>query len=117
MLKFVNTATGSEECFLYSKIVPRLGDLVLKGGKYYRVNEIIFDDDEGDIIVEVTIDTNRTNTADLFKDVPKEIMDQVKRDILNGRKLHAVRLLSNASGASLKESKDYFEELQNNMKK
>ena len=113
MLRFVNTSTGDEECFLYSKVVPRLGDLVLKGGKYYRVNEIIFDDDEGDIIVEVTVDTNRTNTADLFKDVPKEIMDQVRRYMLGGSKLAAVKLLKEASGVGLKEAKDYCDNLQN----
>lgn len=113
MLKFVNTATGGEECFLYSKVVPRLGDLIFKGGKYYRVNEIIFDDDEGDIIVEVTIDTNRTNTADLFKDVPKEIMDQVRRYMRSGTKIAAVKLLKEAAGVGLKEAKDYCDNLQN----
>lgn len=113
MLKFVNTGTGNEEYFLYPRVVPRLGDLVLKGGKYYRVNEIIFDDDEGDIIVEVVVDTNRTNTADLFKDVPKEIMDRVRRYALGGSKLTAVKLLKEASGVGLKEAKDYCDNLQN----
>lgn len=47
------------------------GDLILKGGKYYRVSEVIFDDDEGDIIVEVFVDTDKTSAEDLFKDVPK----------------------------------------------
>lgn len=113
MLKFVNKRTGDEECFLYSKFVPRLGDLILKGGKYYRVSEVIFDDDEGDIIVEVFVDTDKTSAEDLFKDVPREIMDQVRRYMLGGSKLAAVKLLKEASGVGLKEAKDYCDNLQN----
>lgn len=111
MLKLIDTGTGKEELFLYSKAIPRLGDLVLKGGKYYRVNEIIFDDDEGDIIVEVTIDTNRTSTASLLENVPKEIMDKVREAALNGSKLFAVKLLKEVSGISLREAKDYCDSL------
>lgn len=111
MLKLIDTGTGKEELFLYSKAIPRLGDLILKGGKYYRVNEIIFDDDEGDIIVEVIVDINRTNTEDLFKDIPKEIMDQVIKYMSSGMKLNAVKLLKEVSGVGLKEAKDYCESL------
>lgn len=111
MLKLIDTGTGKEELFLYSKAIPRLGDLILKGGKYYRVNEIIFDDDEGDIIVEAIIDTNRTNIEDLFKDVPKEVMAQVREAALTGSKLFAVKLLKEVSGVGLKEAKDYCDSL------
>lgn len=40
-------------------------------------------------------------------------MDQVRRYMLGGSKLAAVKLLKEASGVGLKEAKDYCDNLQN----
>lgn len=36
---------------LYSKNIPRVDELLVQDGNYYRVFGVIYDDDEGDIII------------------------------------------------------------------
>ena len=111
MLKLKDKNSGYEECFLYSKFIPRLGDIILKGGKYYIVSNVIFDDDEGNIIVEVFVDTSRTDISELFKQVPQEVIDTVTRLMQEGSKLAAVKLLKEKAGVGLREAKEYCESL------
>lgn len=112
MLKFVDTSIGKEEAFLYSKTVPRSGDVILKNGLYYRVEDVIFDDDEGDIIVEASLDTHKNNGLNkAFSHVQKETMNKVKQLLNRGDKLRAVKLLYEASGSSLKEAKEFCDNL------
>lgn len=114
MLKFVDTGTGKEEAFLYSKIVPRSGDIILKNGLYYRVEDVIFDDDEGDIIVEVSPDTHKNNGLNkAFSHVRKEIMNEVRQLLNRGERLKAVKLLYKASESSIEEAIEFCNNLQN----
>lgn len=114
MLKFVNKSSGKEEAFLYSKAIPRLGDSVLKNGVYYRVEDVIFDDDEGDIIIEVSLDSNKNNNLEkVFAQVPRNIMDRIKQLLKEGEKLKAVKLLKEVAGTGLREAKDFCDNLQN----
>lgn len=114
MLKFVDKNTGKEEAFLYSKTIPRSGDAVLKNGLYYRVEDVIFDDDEGDITVVVFPDTHKNNGLNkAFSHVQKETMNRVKQLLNYGERLAAVKLLYEASGSSLKEAKEFCDNFQN----
>ena len=113
MLKLLDTSIGREEAFLYSKTVPRLGDIILKNGLYYRVTDVIFDDDDGNIIVEVSPNTYKNNPSKVFQRVPTETMIEVRRLLNRGEKLKAVKLLYEASGSSLKEAKEFCDNLQN----
>lgn len=111
MLKLVNIDTGKEEAFLYSKTIPRSGDILLKNGKYYRVEDVIFDDDEGDITVVVGYDIHRNNG---FSHVREDTMNMVKQLLNKGEKLEAAKLLYKASGSrSLKEVKEFCNNFQN----
>ena len=89
-----------------------MGDTILKGGEYYKVDEVIFDDDEGDIIVNVFSDPARTNSDKLISQVSRASMDKVIQLLREGSKLTAVKLLKELTGISLKDAKDYCDELQ-----
>lgn len=90
-----------------------MGDLVLKGGKYYKVDNVIFDDDEGDIIIEVVVDTCRMSSNEIFSKVPRETMNTVISLLREGSKLTAVKLLKETAGIGLKEAKEFCDNLQN----
>lgn len=115
MLKFINKRNGVEDTFLYPKFIPRMGDTILKGGEYYKVDEVIFDDDEGDIVVNVLPDPSRTNPNKLIEQVPRASMDKVIQLLREGSKLAAVKLLKEEAKIGLKEAKDYCDEMQNNL--
>lgn len=113
MLKLLDTSIGREEAFLYSKTIPRLGDTILKNGLYYKVTDVIFDDDEGNIIVEASLNTYKNNPSKVFQRVPMETMIEIRRMLDRGERLKAVKLLYEASGSSLKEAKEFCDNLQN----
>lgn len=106
MLKFLAEG-GKQESFLYSKVIPRVGEVVLKNGLYYRVRDVIYDDDEGDIIVKVIEDVSMNGVDRAIESVPQGVMEYVHSLLREGSKLSAVKALKEAAQIGLREAKDY----------
>ena len=68
MLKLLDTSIwegGSVSVFLRLSLDQETQ--ILKNGLYYKVTDVIFDDDEGNIIVEASLNTYKNNPSKVFQ--------------------------------------------------
>lgn len=115
MIKLIDYENKEITTLLYDKHIPREGEYVVSDEHSYKVQEVIYNDDEG--IIFLRVEKNYNNH--IIYGNPRHVgvlssddkMEEVRRLALSDLKLQAVKLYKDLTGKSLRESKDFVDSL------
>lgn len=113
MIKLINYENQEITTLLYDKHIPREGEYVVSDEHSYKVQEVIYNDDDDTIFLRVEEIVTTRYGSPRYAGVPpsEDKIEEVRRLALSGLKLQAVKLYKDLTGKSLKESKDFVDSL------
>lgn len=93
MIRIIDQDQNHLGTLLYFKNIPRVDELLVQDGNYYRVFGVIYDDDEGDIIVCVQFLGVRTKdlTGILLMTESAGLSPKATKDMALSVLSHAIR--------------------------
>lgn len=112
MIKLISIANVEIGTLLYDKHIPRTGEIIISDDLSYRVAEVIYDDDSGNVLIKVELKVNARYANPRFpKELSDEVTENTRRLALEDGRLAAVKYYKEAMGIGLKEAKDYVDSL------
>lgn len=113
MIKLINYENQEITTLLYGRHIPREGEYIVSDEHSYKVQEVIYNDDDDTIFLRVEEIVTTRYGSPRYAGVPpsEDKIWEVRRLALSGLKLQAVKLYKDLTGKSLKESKDFVDSL------
>lgn len=113
MIKLVSITNTEIGTLLYDRHIPRVGEVIVSDDRSYEVIEVIYNDDNNDILIRVEGILNTRYGNPKFAGMPPSAdrLEEVRRLALSGEKLRAVKLYKEIMGIGLREAKDYIDSL------
>lgn len=113
MIKLIDYKNQEITTLLHDKHIPREGEYIVNDEHSYRVQEVIYNDDDDTIFLRVEEIVATRYGIPRYAGVPlsEDKIEEVRRLALSDLKLQAIKLYKDLTGKSLKESKDFVDSL------
>lgn len=112
MIKLINCSDQNIGSLLYDKHIPRVGDIIIREENAYKVLEVMFNDDENEIILRIE-HIYRTSYGNplLAGTVSGSDIAKVTLLALSGDKLGALKLYKEITKKPLKDCKKFIDDI------
>lgn len=107
MIKLIDIFGNNLGSLLNDKHIPTRNSSIKFEERYYRVGEICYDDDSGDIYLLVEV----CRPPFMIEPIPEGQMERVMYYARHGEKLKAVKMYKELTGLDLRSAKEYVDSL------